>query len=182
MFTEIGEVAFNVEKDPETGGSGFLRFQVSDTGIGMSADQLEVLFQPFSQADSSTTRKYGGTGLGLAISKEIVVHFGGEIWVESEYGKGSTFWFTFEATVAAAEKTRAKKTKAAKSELSIISSDNYAGIIPKILLVDDNEVNQIVASTLLKKSGCKVELAMSGPEAIDKVKTNIIPFDSDKRL
>ena len=149
-----------------------VKIMVKDTGIGISEENKAKLFDSFSQLDASPTKAYAGTGLGLSISRELCQLMNGDIGVESELGKGSTFWFTFEATVAVAEKTRTKKTKAAKSELFMIDSDNYAGIIPKILLVDDNEVNQIVASTLLKKSGCKVELAMSGPEAIDKVKTN----------
>jgi len=93
-FTEKGEVVLAASLVEESGAGVLLRFEVRDSGIGIAPDKREALFQPFSQADSSTTRRYGGTGLGLAISKQLATLMGGEIGVESEPGKGSTFWFT----------------------------------------------------------------------------------------
>jgi len=93
-FTEQGEILIRVEQDPEAQDAGGLMFTVSDTGIGIRPEKLETIFESFSQADSSTTRKYGGTGLGLSICKRFVERMNGRIWVESGFGKGSTFHFT----------------------------------------------------------------------------------------
>jgi len=93
-FTDIGEVRIDVDIIEKRDDSVKLKFTVSDTGIGIDGDKMNMLFKSFSQVDSSITRKYGGTGLGLAISKQLVEMMGGEIWVESQKGKGSTFYFT----------------------------------------------------------------------------------------
>jgi PAS domain S-box-containing protein len=93
-FTEHGEVVLSVARDPLSGAAGMLRFAVSDTGIGIPQDKLDDIFRTFTQADSSTTRKYGGSGLELAISRHLVKAMGGHIWVRSELGKGSVFYFT----------------------------------------------------------------------------------------
>src|SRR6202012_5834275 len=93
-FTERGEVVLDVSPEPSTGELIKLHFSVRDTGIGIPADKQHLLFSAFSQVDSSTTRRYGGTGLGLAITVRLVRLMGGDVWVESEPGQGSTFHFT----------------------------------------------------------------------------------------
>ena len=93
-FTEKGEIVVRARKIEETKRDLLARFEVQDTGIGMTPEQMDKIFQSFQQADTSTTRKYGGTGLGLTISKQLAGLMGGDVGVESEHGVGSTFWFT----------------------------------------------------------------------------------------
>ena len=138
-----------------------LHFALSDTGIGISKDRIELMFSPFSQADSSTTRKYGGTGLGLSISKKLVELMGGQIGVESEEGRGSRFWFT------------ASFEKSVKCQvLSVMGKDNLNtshlthNTSLRILLVEDNLMNQKVAAAILKKSGFSADIAENGKEAV----------------
>jgi two-component system sensor histidine kinase/response regulator len=124
-FTEVGEIVVSTELVKKDKAQVTLKFSVQDTGIGMTAEQAAKLFQPFMQADSSTTRKYGGTGLGLTISKRLAEMMGGEIWVESEPGRGSTFSFTANFGLG---KEKAKKQYKPASELRGM----------KVLVVDDN--------------------------------------------
>jgi CheY-like chemotaxis protein len=142
---------------------------VLDTGIGIRPEQLEKLFRRFSQADSSTTRRYGGTGLGLAISKHLVELMGGEIGVTSDPGRGSTFWFLLPAPVMQPAAIVAPAIAAAVPEPS-------ASVVPllrrahgRLLLVEDNVVNQRVATHILGRMGFEVEVAQHGREAIERL-------------
>jgi PAS domain S-box-containing protein len=151
-FTERGEIGVMVALTEKTFDRANLKFSVRDTGIGMTLEQTARLFQPFSQADSSTTRKYGGTGLGLSISKRLVELMGGNIWVESSYGAGSTFHFTAWFGVGSGE---------AKCKQLI---PDIAGI--RVLVVDDNAQAREMLADSLKALALRVESASSGEDAI----------------
>ncbi|MGD9733515.1 MAG: response regulator [Desulfamplus sp.] len=137
-----------------------LCFKVADTGIGIKKEQLSRLFQPFSQAEASTTRKYGGTGLGLVISKRLVELMGGEISVESEYGRGTTFCFTalFEKGSAAEDIHLLKKNIS-------INTTPLADV--KVLVAEDNPFNQTIALKILEKMGVYADLAVNGKEVVE---------------
>jgi PAS domain S-box-containing protein len=187
-FTERGEVSVRAELDAETDEGARVRFSVSDTGIGISESAQRKLFQPFTQADGSTTRKYGGTGLGLSISKQLVGLMGGEIGVTSEPGRGSTFWFTarFEKrrrataaslltqTLADAHGPQADETRAASVETNTNlretragSKDARADSAKRILLAEDNAVNRRVAARQLQKLGYRSDAVVNGREAVE---------------
>jgi signal transduction histidine kinase/CheY-like chemotaxis protein/HPt (histidine-containing phosphotransfer) domain-containing protein len=156
-FTEAGQVAVRMEKVSEGDKSVSCRFSVRDTGIGIAPEHLPHLFQSFFQTDSSITRRYGGTGLGLAISKRLVELMGGRIGVESEPGKGSCFWFEVPlARVAASEVT-------ASEPAPVLSPGS------RVLLVEDNRLNQEVAVHFLRKAGLEVEVAAHGAEALERL-------------
>ncbi|MCA9797879.1 MAG: hypothetical protein KC910_39000, partial [Candidatus Eremiobacteraeota bacterium] len=127
-FTDSGHVLVNVTLD----GGNMLRFSVTDTGIGIPADKLKLVFEKFSQVDASSTRRHEGTGLGLAITSRLVDLMGGEIGVESEEGKGSTFWFTVSLPVAD------------EFEREQITPVDVTGA--RVLVVDDNAVNRSILS------------------------------------
>ena len=166
-FTEKGEVAIRASLDDEDTTNATVRFSVTDTGIGIPQDRIDRLFQSFSQADSSTTRKYGGTGLGLAISKQLAEAMGGQIGVESEEGKGSTFWFT-----AVLEKQPESKEK------RIVVHEDISG--KRILIVDDNATNRYVLKEQLKSWECRYEKTSSGEQALEELSRALIdknPFE-----
>jgi signal transduction histidine kinase/CheY-like chemotaxis protein len=161
-FTERGHVRIDVGLAQ----TGCVRLSVSDTGIGISPDQLPKLFQRFTQADSSTTRRYGGTGLGLAISKRLVDLMGGDIGVESEPGKGSTFWFLLPLRWT---EPRAEIPGVALSAAGARAFSTPERLSGRVLVVEDNTVNQKVAAHVLAKMGLEVELAQHGREAIARL-------------
>ena len=155
-FTDKGQIIVSAELIKKDNTQVTLKFSVQDTGIGMTAEQVAKLFQPFSQVDSSTTRKYGGTGLGLTISKRLAEMMGGDIWVESEPGQGSTFSFT--ANVGLGKEKTQKQYKPA-SELRGM----------KVLVVDDNPTSREILQDLLESFTFEVTLAASGPEGITEL-------------
>jgi len=158
-FTDQGRVSVGVILESQKEGQAVLKFAVSDTGVGIASDKQEVIFNSFIQANDSTSREYGGTGLGLAISSQLVAMMGGRIWVESEEGKGSQFYFTVSMDVA--------------PDNQAIGNDlNGALSLPpekalRILLVEDNRVNQKLAVRMLEKRGHNVVLAENGQRALD---------------
>jgi PAS domain S-box-containing protein len=162
-FTNQGGITVGVDVAEEKNDGRLIRFSVTDQGIGISAEAQTRLFQPFSQADTSTTRKFGGTGLGLAISKQLVELMGGSMNVDSVEGQGSTFWFTLFTTRVEQATAPAKALGdgwpvGAKAK---ISNDT------RILLVEDNPVNQMVALRLLELLGFHADVVNDGAEAVD---------------
>lgn len=155
-FTEHGQITLRANIQEESAKNVMLRFEVQDTGIGISDEHLGKLFKEFEQAESSTTRKYGGTGLGLAINYRLAKLMGGEVGVSSKVGQGSTFWFTIIL------KRGSRSYEGAKSEAHSQLPRKGA----KILLVEDNEINQQVASALLEDANLKVHIANNGAEAV----------------
>ena len=161
-FTDEGHVTVRVtQKYFNTEGVG-LRFEVIDTGIGISDASREHLFDPFTQADNSTSRRYGGTGLGLAICSRLIELMGGRLGLESEIGKGSTFWFELELIPSLkSPKTR----KAAKTAPAAKSPEAY-----RLLLAEDNEINQLVAISQLEAMGYRVDAVGNGLEVLKALK------------
>jgi signal transduction histidine kinase/DNA-binding response OmpR family regulator len=157
-FTDAGEVAVRVQPDEQDGAEGLLHFTVSDTGIGIPEEKQEAIFAPFTQADSSTTRKYGGTGLGLTISNRLVSMMGGAIWVESEMGRGSHFHFT--AHLAAADAKEIKVGVPAPAEI-------LRGV--KVLVVDDNRTNRRILEGMLNHWEMKAITVESGALALGQL-------------
>jgi PAS domain S-box-containing protein len=157
-FTACGEVAVRVASETADEPKVCLRFSVTDTGIGIRPDQIATLFAPFVQADGSTTRKFGGTGLGLSIAKQLVELMGGKIGVQSQEGKGSTFWFTvvFEAGAPCMP---------VQSHLPEHTRPPLKEKI-RVLVAEDNPNNQEVVLAILGKLGCHADLAANGAEAV----------------
>ena len=160
-FTREGEVKVSVDVLKNTEENVELKITVSDTGIGIPQEALDTLFNAFTQADGSTTRKYGGTGLGLAIVSQLVDMMGGTLGVESEEGKGSAFWFiaSFQCSDEAVETVEQSESNSEQLQLDA-----------KVLLVEDNQINQMVAMKMLQKVGLKAVLANNGVEALEKLK------------
>ncbi len=168
-FTERGEVRVLVELDPSLPGSGCLRFSVADTGIGIAPDKLPTLFSAFTQADSSTTRKYGGSGLGLAIVQRLVGLMGGKVWVESEPGHGSVFNFTALLAVqpgAQVPTPREPKRQNSPGRQAILDRPLH------ILLADDSPDNRLLVRNYLRVTPYQVDEAENGKIAIEKFIAN----------
>jgi two-component system sensor histidine kinase/response regulator len=156
-FTEEGEVAIRISLENENSTHAAIRFSVTDTGIGIPKDRLDGIFESFTQADGSTTRKFGGTGLGLAISKQLVEMMGGRIGAKSEEGKGSEFWFT-----AVFEKQPEGR------EAKFVAPDDIKG--KRVLTVDDNATNRYVLREQLKSWGYRFGEVSSGMRALKELR------------
>ncbi|OZA63715.1 MAG: hypothetical protein B7X68_09730 [Sphingobacteriia bacterium 39-36-14] len=139
-----------------------LHFAVSDTGIGISEENIQSLFIPFNQIDSTATRKFSGTGLGLSICRKIIEEMGGRIWVESQVGKGSTFKFIIPVQVNLVRKNQQQPQR---NTAGIISGTEIKPL--KMLVAEDNNMNQLLATKMFKKIGYIIEIANNGKEAVE---------------
>jgi signal transduction histidine kinase len=158
-FTDQGGVTVATQYVAAQDGSPILRVEVRDTGIGISAEAQKGLFQTFSQADGTITRRFGGTGLGLAISKQLVKLMGGTIGVESRPGEGSRFWFTLPPRPA--EQSQPGAAHVLRDGASLAGR--------RVLVVEDVEVNRLIAREVLRRMGCHVEIAEDGERAVEMV-------------
>lgn len=162
-FTSEGEVSLIVSMVEELGEQQWIRFEIRDTGIGLKPSQLEVIFDRFSQADNSISRKFGGTGLGLSICKQLVNLMDGKIWAESTYGEGANFIFTI--PVEKVDRPIVTKSVEGKDEISTTSMSEKV-----ILVADDEESNRRLIELFLKKLDAHVEFASNGQEALNLAK------------
>jgi signal transduction histidine kinase/ActR/RegA family two-component response regulator len=165
-FTEQGRVDVEVDLEAALSDEVAIRIAVRDTGIGIPPDKLATIFEPFTQADGSTTRRFGGTGLGLSISSRLAELMGGRIWVESELGKGSTFYVTLRFPAAAPE----APTSPQRAETGRRAAPGL-----RILVAEDNPINQKVIARMLETEGHRVTVAADGRQALEFIERE--PFD-----
>ncbi len=165
-FTEEGEVFISIEKIRDEVGYQEVQFSVKDSGIGIPKEKIEVLFDAFVQADSTTTRRYGGTGLGLAIAKHLVELMDGKIWCESQVGKGSTFFFTIKLRTSGIGKTKLY----VRGQIPELKNN-------RVLIVDDNETNRHIFTLQFESWGMIPVTAKSGQEALAIIEETEEPFD-----
>lgn len=165
-FSKQGTIFLRAKKLHEIDNEILVRFEVEDCGIGIKAEKIPLLFQAFEQADTSTTRQYGGTGLGLAITKHIAQLMGGEVGVESEVGKGSTFWFSVKLT-RGHKKPETIHSIAIKDVETVLATQHSGS---RILLVEDNAINREVAIDMMSGINLVIESAVNGKIAVDKVR------------
>jgi CheY-like chemotaxis protein/anti-sigma regulatory factor (Ser/Thr protein kinase) len=157
-FTSKGRVTLQVDSERVTAVDGSLKFQISDTGIGISPEVQPYVFDAFTQANRTITRQYGGTGLGLAICKQLVTLMGGEIGLYSLKGHGSNFWFRV---------TLARPKMDARDPVSSCLLRPLTRFDAGVLVVEDNPVNQEVTRAMLEMAGCRVDIAVNGREAVE---------------
>jgi len=165
-FTEQGSITARIDGAPAEAGGLSLRMTVEDTGAGIPAGKLETIFEEFTQADGSVSRKYGGTGLGLAITRKLVEMHGGKIEVQSEVGRGTAFV----ATIHCDTEVTAEGPAGAVKLAPLVSA--FAASPGRILIVEDNQVNQKVVTSVLRKRGYSITLANDGQEALSKLENS----------
>ncbi|WP_324207279.1 ATP-binding protein [Sediminibacterium sp.] len=161
-FTDTGSIQLEVTANHIDESLQELHFAVSDTGIGISEENIQSLFIPFNQIDSTATRKFSGTGLGLSICRKIIEEMGGRIWVESQVGKGSTFKFIIPVQVNLVRKNQQQPQR---NTAGIISGTEIKPL--KMLVAEDNNMNQLLATKMFKKIGYIIEIANNGKEAVE---------------
>jgi signal transduction histidine kinase/ActR/RegA family two-component response regulator len=162
-FTQSGSIRIEGTELEREGESALLEFSVSDTGMGIPADKMDLLFQPFSQTDSSTTREFGGSGLGLSIVRTLAQLMGGDVGVESVAGQGSRFWFRVRAQAVTQEESR---KSARRVPVNVTEPVQLGG---QVLVVEDNAVNCSVIESFLTRLGMTVTLAYNGQQALDAI-------------
>lgn len=163
-FTAQGQIRIEGRLVSADGGTAMIEFAVSDTGIGIPADKQDLLFKPFSQADSSSTREFAGTGLGLSLVSNLAALMKGEVGVESEPGQGSRFWFRFAAEIVPAEAVPQRNARPLTTPA--LSVHDAALLSGHVLVVEDNRTNSKVIELLLKKLGVSSSLAVDGSQAV----------------
>ncbi|MEO5892211.1 MAG: ATP-binding protein [Ferruginibacter sp.] len=166
-FTQEGEVSMEIVVAGQTNENISITFSIKDTGIGISEEKQQLIFEQFTQADSSTSRSFGGTGLGLAISKKILELQGAELKLESETGKGSNFYFTQTFSLS---KNPGLTVVGARKQVREEGNSALAGV--EILLVEDNHINVLVAKSFLQGWGAIIEVAENGQQALDRLDVN----------
>gem|GEM_PF-6266521 len=171
-FTSQGYVRIRVEQTAVYRTGVQLKFEISDSGIGITADALPHIFKDFTQQDDSTTRTFGGTGLGLAITKQLVNMMGGEIHVQSSPNQGSTFWITLQFENQLPERTRRTAQMAFAAEPEDFSDEDIM-VNARILLAEDNAINQEVASAMLESAGCEVVAVTDGEKALGAMQAEL---------
>jgi signal transduction histidine kinase/DNA-binding NarL/FixJ family response regulator len=169
-FTKEGGIVINLEMIKSTGKTARLRFSVTDTGIGIMPDKLDVIFDRFEQAEASTNRNYGGTGLGLSIVKNLVNMQGGSIWAISEYGKGATFIFEMEFEIGEADLQPQLKINFSHDIPTAKENTTLRGI--KLLVAEDNKMNQLLLKYIFEQWQLDFDFAETGNEAVEMVEKN----------
>uniref|UniRef100_Q47C54 Sensory/regulatory protein RpfC n=1 Tax=Dechloromonas aromatica (strain RCB) TaxID=159087 RepID=Q47C54_DECAR len=169
-FTADGSIDVRVITQAVSEDSVLLRFEVADTGIGISAEARDEIFSAFRQADNSTTRRYGGTGLGLAITRQLAELMGGEVGVSSTPGQGSLFWFTASLKRASAPLARPAIPLLSAESAEVVLARDFAGC--RFLLVEDEVINRHVAEAILSRLNCEIDTAKDGREAVDLASRN----------
>ncbi|MEM6522390.1 MAG: ATP-binding protein [Bacteroidota bacterium] len=165
-FTHVGEISVNVDLEKENNTDHWIRFEVSDTGVGISAEKLGRIFDSFTQADESVTRRYGGTGLGLSIVKQLVELQRGTIKVESKENVGTKFTFVIPYKFGSEKDLIHPRSSSKNKSLS----HSFYGV--RVLLVEDNDINRLYALNILKKWNCQIDQAENGYTALEKLKVN----------
>lgn len=169
-FTENGNIALRKKKVEETGHDMLVRFEVEDTGKGISAEEQSRLFTAFEQADNSITRKHGGTGLGLAITKHLAELMDGEVGVTSTPGQGSTFWFTARLSKAQAQAPAPAFDVVEAPSTEMLLKQNHAG--KRLLIAEDNEFNRDLVTVMLSETGLVLDFAEDGKLAVEKAQSD----------